>query len=189
MYSFDHRFAPSSRVESDVMDADRFLSPLNPILIALLHSPLHFIASGGLMTLRYTGRRSGRSITIPVGYQRNRDWVDVLVSKAPRKQWWRNFASPGRVELRVCGKRIQGVAELVSVEAPEFGAAFGDAFARLPFLASQFEVEGYDKVAGLSSAQVGTLAKHGRVVRITLSSEERPTSGVKTNDKPTPERN
>jgi hypothetical protein len=32
------------------------------------------------------------------------------------------------------------------------------------------------------------LAKHGRVVRIKLRNEERSTSGAKTNEKPTPEK-
>jgi hypothetical protein len=92
------------------MNANRFLSPLNPWLVRLLHSPLHFVVSAGLMTITYTGRRSGRRITIPVGYQDHAKHVDILVSKAPRKKWWRNFKSLGAVELRIRGKRVVRVA-------------------------------------------------------------------------------
>jgi hypothetical protein len=155
------------------MDADRLLSRLNPWLIRLLHSPLHLIASAGLMTITYTGRRSGRRITIPVGYQDYPERVDVLVSKAPRKKWWRNFSSPGEVELRVRGKRVFGSAELVSPEDAGFSEAFHEAFRRIPLLARQFEVDDYDRRVGLSEAQVAVLAEHGRFVRISITQEDR----------------
>jgi hypothetical protein len=34
---------------------------------ALLRSPLHGLLSGMLMLLSYTGRKSGRTYTIPIG--------------------------------------------------------------------------------------------------------------------------
>jgi hypothetical protein len=150
------------------MDADRFISLLNPILIPILHSPLHFLASGGLMTLRYQGRKSGRTITIPVGYQRWDDRIDILVSKAPRKQWWRNFETPAMVDLRVRGEQLQGKASLVSTGDRAFRQAFEYTFNRLPFLPSQFDIKDYDRSLGLSEAQLATLQQHGRLVSVEL---------------------
>ena len=40
---------------------------LNPLLAALLRSPLHRLASKNLMLLTVTGRKSGRTYTLPVG--------------------------------------------------------------------------------------------------------------------------
>ena len=153
------------------MDADRIMTSLNPVVVRLLHSPLHFLASGGLLTLRYTGRRSGRRVTIPVGYQWHDDAIEVLVSKADRKQWWRNFETPRRVELRVRGRRLEGEAELVGADAPEFRAAYRRTFSRLPFLPPQFGVDDYRKEEGLTDAQLAIVAEQGRMVRITLHSE------------------
>jgi hypothetical protein len=150
------------------MDADRFISLLNPVLIPILHSPLHFLASGGLMTLRYQGRKSGRTITIPVGYQRWDDRVDILVSKAPRKKWWRNFETPSVVDLRVRGEQLQGKASLVPIGDRAFRQAFEYTFKRLPFLPAQFDITDYDRSLGLSEAQLATLQQHGRLVSVEL---------------------
>jgi len=41
---------------------------LNPLMHALLRSPLHGLLSGMLMLRSYTGRKSGKVYTIPIGY-------------------------------------------------------------------------------------------------------------------------
>ena len=43
----------------------------------------------------YTGRRSGRTFSIPVGYTRDGDRVTIRVELAERKNWWRNFTGEG----------------------------------------------------------------------------------------------
>ena len=151
------------------MDADRFISPLNPILIRLLHSPLHFLASSRLMTLSYAGRRSGREITIPVAYQCRDDRVDVLVSQARRKKWWRNFEIPGPVSLRVRGKRLEGRAHLVPAASQDFRDAYESVFQAMPILTKQFGVDDYEKSRGLNDDQLEVLASEGRLVRILLA--------------------
>ena len=55
------------------MSVDSFMSRLNPLVVAILRSPVHWIASPGLTLLRYTGRKSGRRISMPVGYQLDGD--------------------------------------------------------------------------------------------------------------------
>lgn len=150
------------------MDADRIMTRLNPLIVALLHSPLHVIASAGLMTLSFTGRRSGRSFTIPVGYQRSGDRITVLVSKAWRKQWWRNFEEPGEVGMRVRGGQLSGRARLVPAGAPEFREAFEATFARLPMLPRQFGIDDYRKTDGLTDADFEIVAEQGRMVAIEL---------------------
>lgn len=43
----------------------------------------------------YTGRHSGRSFTMPVGYQRHGDIVTIGARLPDSKTWWRNFLGAG----------------------------------------------------------------------------------------------
>jgi hypothetical protein len=43
----------------------------------------------------YTGRRSGRTFTTPVGYRRTGDTVVIGVQFPDAKTWWRNFTDAG----------------------------------------------------------------------------------------------
>ena len=68
------------------MSVDGAISLLNPLVAALLRSPLHRVLSSGLLLLTVTGRHSGHRYSIPVGYQRDGDDLVVMVSEARRKQ-------------------------------------------------------------------------------------------------------
>jgi len=55
---------------------------------------------GGLVSQRltvvtYTGRRSGRTFSIPVAYRRSGDIVTIGVQFPDAKAWWRNFVGEG----------------------------------------------------------------------------------------------
>ena len=55
---------------------------LNPLLVWLLRSPLHWLASGRHMLITYTGRRTGLRITIPVWYRTSGSEITVTVGPA-----------------------------------------------------------------------------------------------------------
>ncbi len=150
------------------MSVDGFLSRLNPLIAALLRSPLHFVASRGLMLLTCTGRRTGRRYTIPVGYQQHGDEITVMVSEAWKKSWWRNYREPGPVELRIRGRVVHGQADLVKPGTPEFRERAERTLRRMPWLARVFRVEGYDRAAGLDDAQLEALGREIAAVRIRL---------------------
>lgn len=82
----------------------------NPIVRAVLRSPLHPLLSRRLALITVTGLRSGRTFTIPVGYQRDGNRVTVGVGWPQRKRWWRNLRESGRVGLRLQGRNLQGEA-------------------------------------------------------------------------------
>jgi len=82
----------------------------NPLVRAVLSSPLHRLLSRGLALITVTGRRSGRRYTFPVGYRQDGDWVTVNVGAAGRKRWWRNLSYEDRVEMRIRGRRRAGRA-------------------------------------------------------------------------------
>lgn len=48
-----------------------------------------------IAVVTYTGRRSGRTFSTPVGYRRAGDTVTIPVMMPDAKQWWRNFTGGG----------------------------------------------------------------------------------------------
>jgi hypothetical protein len=53
------------------------------------------VVSRRLTVVTYTGRRSGRTFRIPVGYRRTGDTVTIGVRLPDAKTWWRNFTGAG----------------------------------------------------------------------------------------------
>jgi hypothetical protein len=84
---------------------------VNPVLRAVLRSPLHKLASGRFALITYAGRRSGHRYTIPVLYRDKGDEVTIAVGWPDRKVWWRNLTGEGGpVRLIVQGRELRGHA-------------------------------------------------------------------------------
>src|SRR3954453_6100040 len=88
----------------------------NPIVRAVLSSPLHPLLSRGLALITVTGLRTGRRYTFPVGYRRAGDRVLVRVGAPARKRWWRNLRDGDRVEMLIRGQRYDGYARALGDE-------------------------------------------------------------------------
>jgi len=89
----------------------------NPVVRALLRSPLHRVASGGLVLITVTGRRTGRAHTFPVGYRQTGERLTIVVGAPGRKRWWRNVRGDGApVSLRLRGARRTGRARAIGDE-------------------------------------------------------------------------
>ncbi len=83
----------------------------------LLRSPMHGLASGKIMVLTITGRRSGRTFAIPLGYVRYRG--EILAFTSGRWcAWWKNLGDGAPVVARVRGRRL-----VVSARAETGGEA------------------------------------------------------------------
>jgi hypothetical protein len=77
----------------------------------VLRSRFHRFVSGRLILLSYTGRRSGRKISLPVGYeQRGPDQLTITVGRPSGKVWWRNMRDAAPVSLVLRGSQRTGVA-------------------------------------------------------------------------------
>jgi hypothetical protein len=73
-----------------------FVQGFNKLAMALMDAPvIGGLVRRGLVTIRYVGRRSGKTFAIPVGYRRSGDSVVIAVSMPDAKQWWRNFLGEG----------------------------------------------------------------------------------------------
>jgi hypothetical protein len=89
---------------------------VNPMVRAVLRSPLHPLLSQRLALLRVTGRRSGRTFELPFGYVRDDSGIIVTVGAPARKQWWRNIHGPTPVTVVLRGRTHTGMAEVVDGE-------------------------------------------------------------------------
>jgi hypothetical protein len=68
----------------------------NAPVVALTKSPwLGKYLGGTLAMVTYTGRRSGRTVSLPVGYKRRGDDIVIGVSMPDAKTWWKNFTGDG----------------------------------------------------------------------------------------------
>ncbi|KXO94830.1 hypothetical protein AXK56_19700 [Tsukamurella pulmonis] len=68
----------------------------NAVFTPLLSLPVVGPALGkSMVTISYTGRKSGKHFSLPVAYQRRGDEVVIGVALPEQKQWWRNFSGEG----------------------------------------------------------------------------------------------
>jgi F420H(2)-dependent quinone reductase len=147
---------------------DRLLTGLNPLISLVLRSPLHRLLSAGLTLITVHGRRTGRRYAIPVGYQQDGDRLTILVSEARRKQWWRNYRSPGPIDVLLRGDARTGRAEVIAPSSEEFAATARATLSRMPSLGRVFGIPDYDRNEGLTPAQLDRLRTEIAAVRVTL---------------------
>jgi F420H(2)-dependent quinone reductase len=69
---------------------------VNDVATRLINAPVvGGLIRRGLVTIRYVGRRSGKTFELPVGYRRRGDTIVIGVSMPDGKAWWRNFLGDG----------------------------------------------------------------------------------------------
>ena len=72
----------------------------NPIVIALLRSPLHWPLSRSVLLITVRGRRTGRPYTLPVVYAKIGSTILIVPGDPEHKTWWRNLTDgPTPVEV------------------------------------------------------------------------------------------
>jgi deazaflavin-dependent oxidoreductase (nitroreductase family) len=97
--------------QNTVKVVDIMVKSANGAMMVLLRSPLHGLVSKHAMLITVSGRKSGRLYTTPVNYVRDGDTITVV--SRPNRTWWRNLRGGAPVAVRVSGKDLKGVAELV----------------------------------------------------------------------------
>jgi len=96
------------------------MAAVNRIVLAVLHTPLRFLLDPGICELSYTGKRTGKTIRLPVIYAQDDGTVAVLVGDAGHKTWWRNFSLPRPVDVRIKAATHHGTAVLARAGSDEF---------------------------------------------------------------------
>jgi hypothetical protein len=88
----------------------------NPIIKFLLLSPFHAFISKSILLLTYKGCRSAQEYSTPLTYVRDNN--EYLLLALSRRMWWRNFRSGAPVTIRVKGRDVSGIAQVIS-QPPE----------------------------------------------------------------------
>ena len=119
----------------------------------------------GVALLRFTGRRTGKTYGIPVGYHREGDTVTVVTKRV--RNWWRNFETPSEVGLRLAGREYTGKAEaqIGDAEALEFML---DYLAKRPVDAKAFGLARDE----ITREKVARIIPHIVLIRISITPVE-----------------
>jgi len=73
-----------------------FVRAVNELAVIAMGLPLvGRVVRRGLVEIRYVGRKSGKTFQTPVGYRRSGDSVTIPVGMPDKKSWWRNFLGAG----------------------------------------------------------------------------------------------
>ena len=105
--------AAPARVIGSTVPSKRVLRTINPFVSAILRSPLHPLLSNGVLLLTFTGRKTGRRFTIPVGYTPEGDWLTLFSSKS----WYKNLRGGLPVVVHLKGRGQTSHAEVIEERA------------------------------------------------------------------------
>ena len=109
----------------------------NNLITWILRTPLHGLMSSGMMVLTYTGSKSGREISLPVGYIQLDD--RLLNTSLRKRTWWRNLRGGAEVKLQLRGKTRTALAEAYD-DRDEVRRGFLIYLKRMPRAARFFDV-------------------------------------------------
>jgi deazaflavin-dependent oxidoreductase (nitroreductase family) len=136
----------------------------NGLVSWLLRSPLHGLVSKSILLIEVKGRKSGKTISVPVNYIRDGDTLWVT-SQRPR-QWWRNLNGGADVKIRLAGRDLKGTGRAIT-DLAEVGDGLLSYFRLAPRYAKYFGVK--LDAAGQPDAQDCAKAAQERIlVRIDL---------------------
>jgi deazaflavin-dependent oxidoreductase (nitroreductase family) len=84
----------------------------------MLRSPFH-IFMGGMLLITVTGRQSGRAISTPVNYARDRSngGDTLLITSKTDRTWWKNLRGGAKVTVVINGKTYQADASVIEDHA------------------------------------------------------------------------
>ncbi|NMN97184.1 nitroreductase/quinone reductase family protein [Antrihabitans stalactiti] len=77
----------------------------NKLVLAAMRAPiLGNIAGKSMVLITYTGRKSGKTFSLPVSYRQKGNVLLIGVAMPDQKNWWRNFLDDGgRVTVKLRG--------------------------------------------------------------------------------------
>lgn len=116
---------------------------LDPLVGAVLRSPLHGGLSGGLLLLTVRGRRTGRAITLPLGYDEASDGWYIVSTEPEAKTWWRNLSPDRPVTALIRGRNVEALPEVLrwtEERAEQFESALARYLSRFGFIAKALGV-------------------------------------------------
>lgn len=85
---------------------------VNKVVMVVMKAPvLDKLIGRSMGVLTYTGRKSGKKVSLPVAISRKGDHLKIGVAMPDKKNWWRNFMNDGgRVDVDLGGVQYTGLA-------------------------------------------------------------------------------
>jgi deazaflavin-dependent oxidoreductase (nitroreductase family) len=83
----------------------------NPLMIWLLHSSFHKIASKRTLLITFTGHKSGKNYTTPVNYVL--DGNLIFIASLRSRTWWRNLRRYAKISVHLQGKDLETQGEVI----------------------------------------------------------------------------
>ncbi|MCP4842310.1 MAG: nitroreductase family deazaflavin-dependent oxidoreductase [Halieaceae bacterium] len=140
---------------------------LNPLVRALLRSPLHRMTSNNIGILHFTGSKTGHAFNTPLSFTRERDIVRLLSNK--NTKWWRNLRGHETpVEMEIARKRYPGVASVLEGDSHNLRDSVRRFIRSLPRDANVYGLQ-LDAEGGIVETSMDAIAKELIVVEIQLS--------------------
>jgi hypothetical protein len=112
---------------------------VNAVLLQLLASPAHGLASRSLLGLQLTGSVTGRLLVLPVQYAKDDAGLVVLPGGHERKLWWRNLRGGAQVTVLLEGRWRDGRGRVLVPGDPGHAEASASYHHRWP--RTQFAVD------------------------------------------------
>jgi hypothetical protein len=89
---------------------------------------MHGLVSKMVLLFTFTGRKSGKTYTIPVSYSQSDDQVYIFT----HANWWKNLKGGAPVTLRLQGWDVQGLAEPVVEDKQVIAARLTEHLRKVP---------------------------------------------------------
>ncbi len=137
----------------------------------LLRSPLHGLASGRIMLLTVTGRRSGRRFTVPVSYLPH-EGDFLCFTSGEWGSWWKNLRGGAPVAAWVRGMQFEGIAR-AGTGGDTVARALGAFLAEFPATAGRYGV-GLDADGRPLARDVEAAVREERAVMVVVEAPRSP---------------
>lgn len=136
---------------------------INNAVKFILRSPLHGMFSKAYLLITFTGRKSGKSYTTPVGYSRCGDELSIFT----HANWWKNLAGGAPVTLHIEGRECQGIATPVAEDKQTVAEGLAAHLRLAPRDARYYGVT-FDEHGNPDPDQVWQAAQSAIMIRIRL---------------------
>ena len=124
---------------------------------------MHRIISWRIMSVEYTGRKSGKRYATPVSYYKEGNTVYCFTNG----RWWNNFREPREVTLLIKGKRYKGRALASPASTGENPEIMGRYFKAVPADAKFYGIR-YDRQGNPDMATVRIAASYMTMIQTDL---------------------
>ena len=87
---------------------------INPIVVFVAKSPLHFFVSHQILIISFKGVKSGKQFFIPVSYHKHNSTYTCVTLRS--NIWWRNLKNLTNVDIWLRGKLINAEVSLEYID-------------------------------------------------------------------------